>query len=532
MTCAEHGLGYEQMERTACKIREGNHSKWIVLFIVLIGIIVRVINFGRAPCGLNQDEAFAGYEAFSLLKYGVDSAGYHNPCYFVSWGSGMNVLESYLAIPFMKLFGCSVITLRLPQLILSCISLPVFYLLMKKIFSFQTALLGLGLLVISPWHIMLSRWGLESNLAPAFLLIGFYFFIQGIRNNKYLIFAAIVYGISLYSYSITWIVVPLTITVCGLYIVFTKQTPPYSYILIFAAILFVFALPLLLFLLVNKGIIPEIATSFFSIPKLVVMRDSEISIKNLFSAQSYANLLHILLNQNDGLLWNSTRQFGLFYQISFPFVLIGAAKMIFVTAKSIAKRTFAYEALIVFGMLSSVFTCLLIANLNVNKSNSLHFFTLILLTVGIKETFGILKSRFIAPAVILCSYALLFLFFSFFYFGSYNRQISGSFRYGVQGAVEYVNKQNYDSVCVDSSIYYSQILFFDQTPHDVFRTTVQYSNYPSAFLNVEQFGKYKFGIDYDHLEAGQVYIAKADQSDSFVRKNFQVVHFEEYIVAF
>lgn len=27
---------------------------------------------------LNQDEAYAGYEAWSLLNYGIDSEGYHN----------------------------------------------------------------------------------------------------------------------------------------------------------------------------------------------------------------------------------------------------------------------------------------------------------------------------------------------------------------------------------------------------------------------------------------------------------------------
>ena len=106
-----------------------------VLSLILLGILIRAYGIGSIPAGLNQDEAFAGYEAFSLLNYGVDSAGYRNPCYFVSWGSGMNVLESYLAIPFMKLFGPSVITLRLPQLLLSCISLFVFYLLLKETFT-------------------------------------------------------------------------------------------------------------------------------------------------------------------------------------------------------------------------------------------------------------------------------------------------------------------------------------------------------------------------------------------------------------
>lgn len=397
------------------------NAKLLAFIFILIGIIIRVVQFGETPCGFNQDEAFAGYEAFSLLNYGVDSAGYHNPCYFVSWGSGMNVLESYLAIPFMKLFGCSVITLRLPQLILSCISLPVFYFLIKWIYSYKTALIGLYLLVISPWHIMLSRWGLESNLAPALLIIGLYFFIRGINQNKYLIFAAIIYGMSLYAYSITWIVVPLSIVLCSLYIIYTKQKISYKYIIISGIILFIFALPLILFLLVNKGVIPEITTVFFSVPKLLSMRNSEISIKNLFLPQSYYNFFNVFLNQSDGLIWNSTDQFGLFYKISLPFIIIGAVKTISKTVKSIQKRIFAYETFILLGMLSSILTCLLIANLNVNKANSLHFFTLILLTIGIKETFVIFKNHLVVPKAILFSYAVFFIFFSLFYSGFYNK---------------------------------------------------------------------------------------------------------------
>lgn len=124
-----------KMKKSFADVLYDNRKALTVIFLLLSGVFIRSYEFGNLPAGLNQDEAFAGYEAFSLLHYGVDSAGYRNPCYFVSWGSGMNVLESYLAIPFMKLFGTSVITLRLPQLVLSCVSLPVFYLLMRKIFS-------------------------------------------------------------------------------------------------------------------------------------------------------------------------------------------------------------------------------------------------------------------------------------------------------------------------------------------------------------------------------------------------------------
>lgn len=39
------------------------------IFILSIGIIVRVYRFGSTPGGINQDEAFAAREAWSLLNY-------------------------------------------------------------------------------------------------------------------------------------------------------------------------------------------------------------------------------------------------------------------------------------------------------------------------------------------------------------------------------------------------------------------------------------------------------------------------------
>lgn len=60
----------------------------VPLCLIAIGILVRMAAFGSAPAGFNQDEAFAGYETWSLLTYGVDSWGYPWPCYFVSWGVG------------------------------------------------------------------------------------------------------------------------------------------------------------------------------------------------------------------------------------------------------------------------------------------------------------------------------------------------------------------------------------------------------------------------------------------------------------
>lgn len=443
----------------------------------------------------------------------------------------MNVLQGYLTIPFMKIIGVSEIAVRLPQLILACISLFVFYLLLREVFSYKTALLGLGLLVISPWHIMMSRWALESNMAPAFLLLGLYFLIKGITDNKFFVFSAISYGISLYAYSITWLVVPITILGSGIYIIKSKQKINLKYIIASCILLFLFALPFILFLLINKGIIPEIKTEMFSVPKLVEMRSGEISITNLISLDTYKNFFNIFVRQTDYLIWNTTKGFGMFYKISIPFIIIGLIKLIKTSISKARNKEFCYETIIIIGMICSIIACLLITKLNINKANCLHFYTLILLTIGVREIFVACNKYKVIPIAILSSYVLLFVAFCIFYFGSYNKQVSINFHNGIGEAINYVKAQNYDEVCIDMDIPYSQVLFYDKTPIKVFKDTVEYYNYPSSFLDIKQFSNYRFGINYDNLELYKIYIIPKHMKGLFLDAGFETIEFGECAIA-
>ena len=342
------------------------------LALFLLGVLARCWALGAVPGGLNQDEAFAGYEAWSLLTSGVDCWGYPWPCYFVSWGSGMNVLESYLAIPFMALLGCTETALRLPQLICACACLPVFYDLLRRMASRRLALIGQGLLAISPWHIMLSRWGLESNLAPAFLLFGFYFLVRGLEDDRFLPASAAAYGLSLYAYAINWVVVPLTLCVCGGYLLLSGRRFRMGRLLGAAGILFLLALPLMLFVLVNLGVMGEIVTPWFSVPRLAAMRDGELSLANLLSPEGWRGLAQVVFLQRDGLIWNGVEGFGMFYPISLPFQLLGAARLIRGAAGALRAKRYDWQCLALLWAGCGAAVCLAVANLNITRANSLY----------------------------------------------------------------------------------------------------------------------------------------------------------------
>ncbi len=173
-----------------------------IILLFIIGILVRIVGIAEMPNALNCDEASSGYEAFSILNYGIDRTGNRLPVFLESWGGGQNALLSYLMIPFIAILGLNTLSIRLPMAILGCISLIIFYLLLKKITNKKVALVGLAFFVICPWHIMKSRWGLESNLFPDLMLLSVYLLIVGLENNNKILYylSFVVAGLTAYSY--------------------------------------------------------------------------------------------------------------------------------------------------------------------------------------------------------------------------------------------------------------------------------------------------------------------------------------------
>ena len=93
-------------------------------------------------------------------------------------------------------------------MILGILSVFLLYRIFEKIADEKLAFWAGFLMAICPWHIMLSRWGLDANLAPAFILFAIYFAVLGFEKEKYLILSFIFFGLSLYCYVLLWLFVP------------------------------------------------------------------------------------------------------------------------------------------------------------------------------------------------------------------------------------------------------------------------------------------------------------------------------------
>ena len=85
----------------------------IITFVIfVVGFTVRLIGITNYPNGLNCDEASIGYEAYSLLNYGIDRNGNSWPVFLEAWGSGQNALYMYIIMPFIKIFPWWTFTCR------------------------------------------------------------------------------------------------------------------------------------------------------------------------------------------------------------------------------------------------------------------------------------------------------------------------------------------------------------------------------------------------------------------------------------
>lgn len=495
---------------------------YLLLLIFAIALFSRLWQFGIIPGDINQDEAFAGYEAWAIMNFGMDSSLHPYPVYLTAWGSGMNALESYLMMPFIALFGLKVWVIRLPQLIVGLISIYAAYILGKKSGGERMGLAFSFLLAVCPWHVLLCRWGLESNLAPGFLLFGMCFFALAMEDSRYMTLSALMYGLALYTYATIWSVLPVIILLELIYAFACGRLKADRWLLLSFVILAVSALPLLLFMAVNYGVIDEIKLPWLSVPKMLVMRSGEISLKNI--PENLANLKKILLSRSDGLIWNSPEKFGAMYILSFALVPIGL-----VSGAVRLRRETASPTMLMFIQLVGGFILCCLVSVNLNRMNILLMPLVYFEALGLDEITGLLGRR--AGAVIAAVYIVLFCQFETYYFTDYAARVSVDFTCGFEEAFSRAIPMQGD-VYISPEVHYPKVLFYAQIPPEQFNDEVVYNYYPAAYLSARSIGRYRFDPD-EHDPAPGVYILRRWYDVSaFAAQGYKIEQYNDYYLIY
>lgn len=478
-------------------------SKKILFAILVLGFALRLILVGtvHGDSNLNQDEAFAAYEAYSISTYGVDSHGYHNPVYLVAWGSGMNALETYFMIPYIKIFGLNSLSVRLPQALMGCITLIFIYLMSLKLFDEKNALWACFVITFSPWHIMMSRWGLESNFIIGFLTIAVYFLVSADHKKTRIILAAVFMGLTLYCYSAVWIVLPVLVIGILVYLVIEHKINVKE-IVIYLLILTVIAIPLLLFVAVNYGMIQEVR-SFISIPKLSYFRNGEIK----FSVDNVKNTFNLLWNQYDGYIWNGTEKFGLFFHFSKVFFALGMFSLIKNRSKKAIPVVIWFLAALIHSFSLSA---------NVNRINILFVPVACIIGCGINFFLSLIveSSRKQMMAGVLVIYAFSIFFFTQYYFTDYNAVMKDFWSDGIDEALAAADELTDGTIHIkNGDVYYPLVLFYEKYPSDIFFETVVYENPNAIYLSASSFDGFTMTDFTRELPvSGDVYICNKNNS--------------------
>ena len=185
--------------------------KKILLFILLLGAALRLLLLGEIPIGFFRDEAAMGYNAYSILKTGMDEFGMSYPLVFRSFEVFFLPLYVYLTVIPVGLMGLTEFSVRILSALSGVLTIFTAYLIAKEVWNEKVGLWGALVLAISPWHIFYSRGTFEGNLALCLFSLGFYFWIRFVDKwrIKNLIFSGVFFAISMYSYQAERLVVPL-----------------------------------------------------------------------------------------------------------------------------------------------------------------------------------------------------------------------------------------------------------------------------------------------------------------------------------
>lgn len=182
-----------------------NVNKLFLVAIFLIGLFLRFYNLSEVPAGLHGDAASQGYNAFSILKTGMDRYGESFPILFRSLGSYQPPLYTYLTTISVLIFGNTVFAARFISALSGSLLILVTYFFVNSFSNKKNnletiSLFAAGLVSISPWAIFFSRLTVEANLGLLLFVTGLFLFSKSRFNIKFLPLACLVLGLSTHAY--------------------------------------------------------------------------------------------------------------------------------------------------------------------------------------------------------------------------------------------------------------------------------------------------------------------------------------------
>ncbi|GAA4588977.1 4-amino-4-deoxy-L-arabinose transferase-like glycosyltransferase [Actinoplanes octamycinicus] len=474
---------------------------WLALTLILvIAAAVRLYRFPGVPHGLNQDEVSAGYETLSLLSAGTDRWGTRWPAYFTAFGSGQNVLLSYLNMPFVAVLGPTPLAVRLLPALLGVLTVAVTYALTTRLAGRRAGILAALLLVACPWHVMMSRWSLESNLLPPVMLIAVWLLVVAHQSERRWLLPVSLMPMALVFYAYAAATLVVVLFVAGFLAVRfgTVRRRPLA-TTASVALFGLVALPYGMFLLVNQILhrAPGWVSALpFGVPLLPGSRVSEINTDSLVAD----NVRFAVRGFDDGLPWNVMSPYLPFGLVIIPLAAVGGY---------FALRRRTDVPLLWLGATLPMF---FLVQLNVNRINALFLPLIILAALGLDGIARSIAEARAGRAVIAAVLSVALLYHAAFvqdYFTGYNDLVRTRFAAGLDRALTVAERHTAPGQPVYLSdgipLNYLYLLFYRDVDPREFRAHAQIELRGSVYF-VRNYRSFYFHQDDPALIASPEYL--------------------------
>jgi 4-amino-4-deoxy-L-arabinose transferase-like glycosyltransferase len=143
-------------------LSSADNSAWsrkVLVIVLLVAAVLRLVQLGALPAGLNVDEASNTWNAYTLLKTGKDQHGVAWPIFYTrAFGENRSTSYIYSLIPFQALGEMSIQTTRLPAALGGLLSVLLMYFVGARLFGQATGMIAAGILALNPWHLQIGTY--------------------------------------------------------------------------------------------------------------------------------------------------------------------------------------------------------------------------------------------------------------------------------------------------------------------------------------------------------------------------------------
>lgn len=498
-------------------------NNYVLIIIFILALALRLLRLGDYPA-LNADEAALGYNAYSLIKTGMDEHGNPWPINFESFGDYKPGLTVYLILPFVWLFDLSIWSVRILPAFLGAFTVVVIYYLAKilrknylKLSSDKYEYLAAFLLAISPWHLHFSRGAWEVNIATLFISLGMLFGLRKPISKWSIILSAIFFVLSMYTYHSARVISPLL----ALSLAFVSRERFLKNIkAVFGgvAVGIVLVIPLVLSVFSAGGLSRAGVVSIFSdmgiISKIDEQRNLQpdpgaIHVRLIHNRPVYYTIEFIdnyvshftpefLFLSGDEITRNKVPNMGQLY--------IFEAFSILVAFYYIIRKPKGWMIIVLWLLIAPIPASLTFQSPHALRAQNMIIPLTLISAFGLERIVSLLKpTRKFAHASLII--VITFAFFSYLlsYHRSMAREYPFSSQYGMQELVEYiaVNGASYDEVIITDRYDqpYILFLFYLKYPPEKFQNDhllTPRDNF--GFSTVPGFDKYSFKeVDFENL---------------------------------